>query len=117
MTLRDRMARDALAIARADHHGETVVFHAAAGGDPRSFLAVPNRDRLAALGRDPDLGAAAREATVFLPRNADPALGVEVVEDGDELEVVLQLGKPAVRCRIAETLSEDDGGFLVRVQK
>lgn len=97
--------------------GEGVTFHPVGGGASRTFPAVVNRDRLQQIGRNQDLGTAAREATVFLPYSATATEGVVTVADGDELTLPLQLGQPAVRCRILETLSEDEGGFLVRVQR
>ena len=61
--------------------------------------------------------AAVLEAVVFLPFSTDPSRGVVAVQDGDELWCSLVDGATPVRCRIIETLSEDEGGFLVRVQR
>lgn len=108
MTLRDMMARHArTTMVRADHFGESVTFHGRLG-DVVTFLAVVDRKQLETMGN-----SAVRAADVFIPRHA--TAGVEQIVDGDELEVALVEGGTPVRCRIAEVLSADPGGFLVRV--
>lgn len=108
MTLRDMMARHARTqLVRADHFGESVTFHGREG-DVVTFLAVVDRKQLEQMG-----SSAVRAADVFIPRHA--TAGVEAIVPGDDLTVVLVEGGAPVRCRIAEVLSADSGGFLVRV--
>lgn len=128
--LNRRMRRDSRALVRPQHHGELVTFipHPigelptnsmleAIGQAPQTFHAVVDRSRRQPLGDNRDLGASVLEAVVFLPFSTDPSRGVVAVQDGDELWCSLVDGATPVRCRIIETLSEDEGGFLVRVQR
>jgi len=125
-----KMRRHAQALVRVEHAGELVTFvpHpsgllptnavlAPIGDGPQTFPAVVNRQRREPLGGDREIGAVAFEALVFLPFSTDPTQGVLSVEDGDELWCSLVEGQTPVRCRIVETLNEDAGGFLVRVQQ
>lgn len=110
MTLRDRMRRDASrALTRLAHFGETVTYHQAEG-QALVVRAVVNRSMLQAMEGESNL--AVRSATVFLPAGDD---GVTAIADADEISLPLRIGGPVVRCRIIETLAEDEGGFLVRV--
>lgn len=114
MTLRQRMARDARFLVRADHHGETVTYWFKDGTPERSFLAVVDRKQLEPLGDGMGAGAVLA-ADVFLPN--DTVAGVTQIAAGDELSVVLVEGGAPVRCRIAYTITADAGGFLVRVHR
>jgi hypothetical protein len=113
VTLRDLMAQHARGVlTRPDHCGEPVTWHFASGAADRSFNAVVNRLMLEQLNSVGTVAAVVKAATVFVPN--DSTLGVTSVADGDEISVALRLGAAPVRCRVAEVLSEDEGGFLVR---
>lgn len=113
-----RLRADARKITTTRHHGELVTYLSSVPGAPgRNLRAIVQRNRLQALGAEREIGAAVLEALVWLPFDVDPARGVVAVAIGDELVCVLQEGATAIRCRIVETVSEDAGGFLVRVQR
>lgn len=108
MTLRDMMARHArTTMVRADHFGESITYYAREG-DSVMCLAVVDRKQLEPMG-----SSAVRAADIFIPRHATD--GVLAIANGDQIEVALTEGGTPVLCRIAEVLSQDAGGFLLRV--
>jgi len=92
--------------------GETVTFHPKDGSGDRVVQATVNRSKLQAFG-NLEGPSSAREATMFLCRDA--TAGVTAVVEGDEVTLEIQRGQPSVRCRVMETLDSGAAWFLVRV--
>lgn len=114
MNLSDLMARHARRdLTRLNQCGEPVTWHFADGSPDREFRAVIDRQLLEPMNGIGVTAGAVRGARVWVPR--DSTSGVERVVEGDDVTVRLRIGYPPARCRVVETLSEDEGGFLVQV--
>lgn len=109
MTLRDAMRRDAARITSLSDFGELVTVYLPGKAGVR-LRAVVNRHRLETFAGEAML--AVRGADVFIPAG----FGIESMPNGAEVEVPVKLGEAPTRCRSVDVLTEDEGGWLVRIE-
>lgn len=109
MTLRDAMRRDAARITSLNDFGEVVTVYLPHRAGIR-VRAIVNRQRLEQVVGESML--AVRGADVFVPAG----FGIEAWPNGTEVELPVKLGEGPSRCRSVDVLTEDEGGWLVRVE-
>jgi hypothetical protein len=113
MSLRDLMARNAVAIMAADGINEPATYHFRSGAPDRSFNVIVRHEQIDPLGPDDRDTATVQMADVFVPVSA--TAGIETYAEGDEITLSIRYGLPPRRCRIVEELSASPMGFLLRV--
>lgn len=110
MTLRETMARDAIALTNANEFGEEITYVFKDGTPDRQILAVVDRqDTEPAAGAAPQV--ARLKAIVEFANHA--TAGVTAVAPGDKLLLPMRLGQEAVTARITRVISHDEGMWRV----
>lgn len=112
MNLDDLIQEHSRQAAEIDGLGEIATWHQVREGKDVPVRVVVDRMLLEEMNSIGGVAAAVQSAKVFLPRYY-----VKRVWPGDQITLRMRIGGDLERCRIAEILSEDVGGFSLLVQR
>lgn len=107
MGLRELLARDGAVLTQSAHMGETVDYRPPEGGGPFTIAALVVRQPPDA--RPESQRSRKRVAQVQIRNSSDTSLGRSFInENGDKLDVVLEVGQPAVTARVSRVIYADE---------
>ena len=114
MALRDRFAKDAVMMAKADHFGEAITWYP--NGDlfaGRQVRAIVDRQEIEPRSEGNEVQA--WSAVIYIPN--DSTVGITSTSQKDLADVVLRIGRPAERVRVLRIINADEGFWTIEVAR